>query len=100
MVAYMGTSYPRPPCVKGAVSRKADWGIVGLRSTPPSTLRVATSPYTGEALGCPLRFFAGALQLAAQLLSFCLTPLLAKADTQLAEGVEIIKHGHWNKDQG
>ena len=24
-----GDSNQRPPCVKGAVSRKADWGIVG-----------------------------------------------------------------------
>ena len=30
--------YQRPPCVKGAVSRKADWGIDGLRTTPPSRL--------------------------------------------------------------
>ena len=45
----------RPPCVKGAVERKRDWGIVGqlrivdYRTTPPSALRAATSPYTGEA---------------------------------------------------
>ena len=38
------------PCVKGAVERMRDWGIVVHQTTLPSTLRVATSPYTGEAL--------------------------------------------------
>ena len=37
-------------CVKGAVERMRDWGIVVHQTTLPSTLRVATSPYTGEAL--------------------------------------------------
>ena len=49
------TAAPRPPCVKGAVSRQADWGIDSVvyryrATTPPSGLRPATSPYTGEAL--------------------------------------------------
>ena len=59
----------RPPCAKGAVSRKADWGIAGYRSIPPSRRKktcrwhvfsrdpggyaavAATSLYTREALG-------------------------------------------------
>ena len=68
----------------------------GPSGTPAPTKRL---PATACRYGA-LRFFAGVLQLAAQLLSLRLAPLLAKADPQLAEGIEIIKYGHWDKDQG
>lgn len=61
---------------------------------------VGIAPYrmTVDVLGT-LRFFAGVFQFAAQLLSLRLAPLLAKADPQLAEGIEIAEHFQWNSGQ-
>lgn len=60
---------------------------------------VGIAPYrmTVGTLGT-LRFFAGVFQFAAQMLPFCLAPLLAKADPQLAEGVEPVEYFQWNSD--
>ena len=49
------SSFPRPPCVKGAGFCEAkDWGIAVYRhlTIPPSRLRRATSLCTREALCC------------------------------------------------
>ena len=48
----MPTSTPIwPPCVKGAVERERDWGIVADNGQPlrQKSKIFATSPYTGEA---------------------------------------------------
>ena len=49
-----GAKEKRPPCVKGAVSREADWGI-DLMPDNPSVAYGDTSPYTGEAYIVPHR---------------------------------------------
>ena len=67
----------------------------GPSGTPAPTKRL---PATACRYGA-LRFFAGVLQLAAQLLSLRLAPLLATADPQLAEGIEIAEHFQWNSGQ-
>ena len=44
-------------------------------------------------------FFCGVFQFTAQLLSFCLSSLLAKADMQLVKSIEIAKYFQRNKQQ-